>query len=433
MSSPAGVTGATRTAGVGGGLYAAAWPAAAAFGTYFSMYAFRKPFTAATFADSEFADMTFKSILVIAQTLGYTASKFVGIKVVSEMPPHRRAAAILVLLGLAEVALVGFGMAPRPWNAFFLFCNGLPLGMVFGLVLGFLEGRRMTEALVAGLCASFILADGFMKSLGRWLLDQNVPEDWMPSVAGLIFTLPLLFFVWMLRRIPPPSAIDQAERSHRPAMTSVERAFLFRRYGIGLSALVVIFLLVTILRSIRADFSPEIWAGLGVSATPSTFTYSEIWVAIGVLISNAGLSGIRNSRWAFFGSLALAAAGMMLLVVGIIGQRGGWIPPFAFMVLLGLGLYIPYVVFHTTVFERFLAMTRERGNLGFLMQVADAVGYLGVVAVMFASNFSPRRQDFLSFFIGVSNVTIGVSLVGFLISVWYFATRRAPAKEWAAS
>ena len=32
--------------------------------------------------------------------------------------------------------------------------------LVFGLVLGFLEGRRMTEAFVAGLCASFILADG---------------------------------------------------------------------------------------------------------------------------------------------------------------------------------------------------------------------------------------------------------------------------------
>jgi Family of unknown function (DUF5690) len=36
--------------------------------------------------------------------------------------------------------------------------------MVFGLILGFLEGRRHTEALTAGLCASFILADGTSKS-----------------------------------------------------------------------------------------------------------------------------------------------------------------------------------------------------------------------------------------------------------------------------
>ena len=31
-----------------------------------------------------------------------------------------------------------------------LFVNGLPLGMVFGLVIGFLEGRKVTEALSAG-------------------------------------------------------------------------------------------------------------------------------------------------------------------------------------------------------------------------------------------------------------------------------------------
>ena len=56
------------------------------------------------------------------------------------------------------------------------------------------------------------------------------------------------------------------------------------------------------------------------------------------------------------------------------------------MVLVGLGLYLPYVAMHTTVFERLLSMTHQRGNLGFLMYVADAFGYLGYVAVMIAKN-----------------------------------------------
>lgn len=43
----------------------------AAFGAYFCMYAFRKPFTAASFED--------KAILVIAQLIGYTLAKGVGI------------------------------------------------------------------------------------------------------------------------------------------------------------------------------------------------------------------------------------------------------------------------------------------------------------------------------------------------------------------
>lgn len=143
-----------------------AWATAAAFGTYFCMYAFRKPFTAAEFEGSEVAGIDFKTVLVTAQVIGYTLSKFVGIRIVSEMPPRLRPLAIVLLILAAEVALVLAGATPRPWNAVWLFCNGLPLGMVFGLVLGCLEGRRVSEVLTAGLCASFIVADGAMKSVG---------------------------------------------------------------------------------------------------------------------------------------------------------------------------------------------------------------------------------------------------------------------------
>ena len=108
-----------------------------------------------------------------AQVLGYTAAKFIGIRVIAEMPPERRAAGILVLIGMAEAALVLFGIAPPPLHVGCLFLNGLSLGMVFGLVIGFLEGRRNTEVLTAGLCASFILADGATKSVGTWLLNQG--------------------------------------------------------------------------------------------------------------------------------------------------------------------------------------------------------------------------------------------------------------------
>ena len=128
---------------------AAIWAVTAAFGTYFCMYGFRKPFTAAGFENALFWGTEFKTLVVSVQVLGYMLSKFIGIKVISEMPPQRRAVAILVLVGSAEVVLVLFGAIPRPWNAGCLFVNGLSLGMVFGLVLGFLEGRRLTEALTA--------------------------------------------------------------------------------------------------------------------------------------------------------------------------------------------------------------------------------------------------------------------------------------------
>ena len=74
--------------GVPRGLSLSAWCVAAAFGTYFCMYGFRKPFTAATYDDITFSDLGYKTILVTAQVLGYTVSKFIGIKVIAEMPPQ---------------------------------------------------------------------------------------------------------------------------------------------------------------------------------------------------------------------------------------------------------------------------------------------------------------------------------------------------------
>lgn len=196
----------------------AVWAATAAFACYFCMYGFRKPFTVGTYADTTLAGVGFKTILITTQVAGYMVSKFVGIKVIAEMPPSRRSAMIVLLILSAEAALVLFALVPAPWNAACLFANGMALGMIFGLIQGMLEGRRMTEALIAGLCVSFILADGVTKSVGAWLLQQGVVERWMPSAAGALFLLPLGLSVLMLRQIPPPTRRDIDSRNERTVM-----------------------------------------------------------------------------------------------------------------------------------------------------------------------------------------------------------------------
>src|SRR5690606_11016778 len=146
----------------------------AAFGTYFCMFAFLEPFTVSQYSDVTAWDWQYKTIAVVAQVFGYAVSKIIGVKVVSEMAPRHRAASIIGLILFAELALILFGLIPPPYNIFCLFLNGLPLGIIFGLVLGFLEGRQRTEALAAGLCTSFILADGVTKSVGKSLLVAGV-------------------------------------------------------------------------------------------------------------------------------------------------------------------------------------------------------------------------------------------------------------------
>lgn len=375
------------------------WCATAAFITYFSMYAYRKPFTAATYDDQEIWGVPQKTALVVAQLAGYTLSKFIGIRWVSELDPARRAGAILGLVGVAQLALVLFAMVPTPWNCLALFINGLPLGMIFGLVLGYLEGRRVTELLTAGLCASFIISSGVVKSVGQSLiLYGSVSEYWMPALTGLLFTPVLMLGVWMLTQVPPPDSLDEQHRSVRVPAGAVERGKVISRHRFGLLLLVTVYVLLTVLRGIRDDFAPEIWSGLGFQGQPSVFTTSELWVTVGVLAINGAGVMIVDNRWAFRMALFTVVLGFCCLLAAVIGFRLGWLSGYYLMVLGGLGAYLPYVAYHTALFERLIAVFRDRTNLAHLMYVADSAGYLGYVGVLAMKTSGIASHNFLELY-----------------------------------
>lgn len=404
-------------------LFQAGWSIIAAFGTYFCMYGFRKPFTASSYSDIYFFGFDYKTVLVVGQVLGYMLSKFIGIKFISEMPYHGRSLLILYLIGFSHFALLCFALIPAPWNCFMLFFNGIPLGMVFGLVMGFLEGRRITEALLGFLCASFILADGFCKSVGSFLLDKGISDHWMPFVSGTFFIIPLLVFVWMLSRISQPKNLDVIARSERSPMYIEDRRRFFSKYFIGLSLILLVYLLVTILRSIRADYAPEIWKGLGFDAKPEKFTISELWVTLGIVISSGVMILVKNNKIAFYLAMFVAFLGFFLAGISVIGLMSNLLDGFWFMVWVGLGLYLPYVLVHTTIFERLLAMTRERGNCSYLMYLADAIGYLGYVAVIISGVFVSRQISLLNQFAILVSLISVVSGILIIFASIYFANR----------
>lgn len=406
-----------------GGTALAAYCIAAAFGTYFCMYAFRKPFTAGTYEGLTFAGVAFKTVLIAAQVSGYTLSKFIGIKVISEMPAHRRAISIVGLIALAELALLGFAVVPAPWNMVMLFINGLPLGMVFGLVLAFLEGRKLTEALAAGLCASFIISSGVVKSVGRWLIiEQGVSEYWMPFYTGLIFLPGLLVAVWLLSQIPPPSQHDMKLRRERRPMTKMDRSQFLKRHGFSFGLLVVLFVLLTIIRSIRDDFGVEIWQQLlPGEEEPEIYSKTETLIAFAVVLINGLAITIKSNRAALLGSLYLMAAGFLIVLVALFGYSSHILSPFVFMVLVGLGMYIPYVAFHTTIFERLIASIEDTANIGYLIYIADAVGYLGYVGVMVFRNRGSTNLNILGLFTNITLLISAVSLALTVLLIAYFS------------
>jgi hypothetical protein len=376
-----------------------------AFGAYFAMYAFRRPFTVASFADAAPVLVKYKIALVIAQLFGYALSKVAGIKVISEMPPGRRAIAILILIAIAEFFLVLFAAIPAPWNIACMFGNGLALGMIWGLVFGFLEGRRLSELLGAMLCASFIVSSGAVKSAGAFVMLKGwANEYWMPAATGLLFAPLLIFCVAGLALLPPPSAEDERLRVARMPMDGAARRSMFAAFAPGLIGLIVIYVGLTALRDFRDNFAVEIWNGLGFKNDAEIFTLSELPVAAIVLAMMALLMFIRDNRRAFLANLLLVAVGLVLAGLSSVAFQTHLIGPVTWMIALGAGLYLGYTPFNALLFDRFIAASGRSGTAGFLIYVADASGYLSSVALLVFYNFAGVSLSWVTFLIAISYV-----------------------------
>lgn len=397
----------------------------AAFSAYFAMYAFRKPFAAATFGDhpSWTFPIDYKTALLIAQVLGYALSKLIGVRVIAEFGRQGRATAIAGLIGIAWVALIAFALIPPPWNIACLFFNGLPLGMIWGLVFSYIEGRRVSEALGSLLCASFIVSSGVVKSVAVLVMNWGVSEYWMPAVTGLLF-LPLLFVsLWMLERLPPPDARDEAERTIRTPMHRADRANFLANYGLAMVLLVTGYVMLTAIRDFRDNFAAELWTAMGYGGVASVFSASELPVAVVTLSVLGLLMLVRDNLRALLAMHAIVFLGALLLGLSTLAFQSGILSPLAYMILTGAGLYFAYTPFNAMLFDRMIAAIGHAGNAGFLIYIADASGYAGSVALLLYRSFGAARIDWLPFYINVAYTTSLAVGVMTLISAAYFHFR----------
>jgi hypothetical protein len=396
---------------------------ATAFTAYFCMYAFRKPFTAATWDGESVGELPLKLALVISQLLGYALAKFLGIKFVSEARPTQRAAALLALIGLAELTLLLLPFVPNPVRVGALFINGLALGSVWGLVFGFLEGRRTTEILGAGLSTSYIVASGAVKSVGAWLLTLGVSDAWMPALTGLIFTVPFVTAVALLRELPPPTADDVAARTARAPMTGPERRAFVRQFFVGVAALTSLYVVLTAYRDVRDNFAADIWADLGLGGAPRLFTLTELPVAVLVLAALASVYRIADNRRALLVIHLLMLAGAAGIGLATLAFDAGLIGPVAWMIAVGVGLYLAYVPYGCVLFDRLIAATGVVGTAVFMIFVTDAFGYAGSVGLVLYKNFGRADVNWLEFFRALSYATSVVCVLAFSVSAAYFHRR----------
>ncbi|MBZ4192387.1 DUF5690 family protein [Niabella beijingensis] len=400
----------------------------AVFLCYTAMYAVRKSFLAGQYTDLDLGyGLDAKTILVISQVLGYMVSKFIGIRVISEMKQEKRTLWLIgfITFGLAMLGL--FAVVPPRLKVLALFFNGMPLGMVFGIVFSYIEGRKNTELLAAALSATFIFSTGLVKTVGLVLMkDFNVSEYNMPFLTGLLFFPVFILSALVLKKTKGPDERDIKERTQRVPMFRSDRKRFLIQNGLGYFGLVLIYILLTIMRDFRDNFIVEFWAEQGVSGVPQLVTLTEIPVAVVVLVVAAGGILVRNNQKAFGMGMVLIAAGALLAILSSYLFHRAVLSPVWWMILSGIGSYLPYILFHCLIFERLVALLGFRGNVGFLFYLADALGYLGTVIILFLKEIIGLKQSWTSFFVSLNIQCAALILVLVAFALWYFNRRISP-------
>ena len=326
-----------------------------------------------------------------------------------------------MLVGISWFALLLFAIVPAPFNIIFLFINGFPLGLLWGIIFTYVEGRKATDFIGAALAVSFIFSSGFVKSVGKYLqVDFHVTDWWLPFLTGLVFVVPLLLFVYLLEKIPAPSAEDIESRIVRLPMSKTERKKFFSEFRYGLVMLIILYVFLTVFRDIRDNFAADIWSELGFGNQPSVFTATEIPITIIVLILIGSMILIRNNRKALVITHIIIVAGFLTAGISSFMFINHLLSPFLWMTFVGLGLYMGYIPFNCILFERLIATFKVGGNVGFLMYVSDSFGYLGSVAVIISKTiFSNKLQWATVYSNGVMYLSV-VGIAGTLLALQYF-------------
>ncbi len=351
-------------------------------------------------------------------------SKFIGIKIISELKPERRAWGILVIAACAVTSWLAFALVPMPYNIIFLFFNGLPLGMGWGLMIGYLEGRKTTDVMAAGLSVSFIFASGFSRTIGSIIMnDWALSPFWMPFASALVFFVPLLLFVFLINHLPAPTAEDEQLRTKRKPMTGEERLVFFKAFAPGLILLILLYVLLTTFRDLRDNFSAEIWEALGYGKSSQIYTVTEAPVSLIVLIVIGSLMFIKSNYFAFMLIHLIVLVGLIIVGASTFGFEHQWVSAPVWMILVGVGLYFGYIAFNSVLFDRLIATYRYVSTVGFLIYLADSCGYVGSVAVVFYKNLGQPNVSWLVFFTEAAYIMSAIGSILITASMVYFHRR----------
>ena len=381
--------------------------AIASFMTYSAMYLIRKPISAMQFSDISLLGISLKVLLIISQILGYTTAKFIGVTWVSSIVKSKRIFSLLTLLTVGIFSLLAFALLPIQFSPLVLFINGLSLGLIWGIVFSFIEGRHATDSIGLFLSMSFIFTSGLAKSLGVYSHTiLHVSELWTPFVVGLVGIPVILIGSYILSIIPHPSKEEILARNDRTPMSSEERVKMFKGLKVSIIPLTLLYVILTIYRDLRDSFMVDIFHELLIDVQPS--------VGLILLV----IAKIQSHRKALITHHILFLISALIIGITTFLLMNKQISAITCMFLTGFATYLAYVPFNSMLFERLISLYKYQGTVGFLIYFADSFGYLGSCILYIVSSLLMAKSIWLQTFLQTGMIYACISPILIAISLY---------------
>ena len=330
-----------------------------------------------------------QTAMALAQSLGYLFSKFPAISLMSSAAFFRHRQLVLCSLYLLTASTVGLGFALFDGSPILqsvsVGISSVFAGMIYGGMLSYAEGRGSTELVVASLNLMLVLAGGIARFLGSSLLTMGIAPQWVPGTSSALGLCLGLVLLDLLAALPPPSAVDIADRGVRRSMTGAERLAFIKRYLPGLFLSIVAYSSVMTIRAFRDYFALQLYteANNGVPVESSTYFWADFPGAVTVCFSLGALSYIKNNRTTLMFMIGAMIFGVAVLGGGTLLYTNRVIGGIGWQVSCGVGIYSAYLVMGSAFFDRLLAASHSEGTIVFLQFISDGTGWFGTVGILF--------------------------------------------------
>jgi hypothetical protein len=222
----------------------------------------------------------------------------------------------------------------------------------------------------------------------------------------------------MLKVLPPPDAADKAARSERIPMTRRNKQVAIGRYGFGVVIIITLYAALTTLRDFRDNFFVEIWREIDPSQDYSIFASLETAIGVVVLLGIGAMCFVKGNLKAYILISSVFFFSFLCIGVSTYYFRQDTLSPVWWMLLVGVGLFFPYLLIQIAFFERIIGLFKIKGNVGYFVYLCDSFGYLGSVGMLVYKEFFATEVSWAKMLLEFASM---VALFGFVLSIFQLA------------